>query len=153
MAAKGTSVQLVGEEKLLALLRRMPKIAQARRIWRGAARGAAKPVIKEAKSMIENANFGDSDEHLIRSLKYRNFSSKMFNGLGGFVNFDKKSISRTFSNPAKASVLINNRKVKPLKKTYKNWIQEATDRKGKESADMLAKAFSKAIEREIKRML
>ena len=103
--------------------------------------------------MIENEQFGDSDEHLIKSVKYRNFSSNYYNGLGGFVKFDHRSKSRTFTNPAKAAVLIHNRKVKPLKKTYKNWIEEATERKGKESADLLAKAFSKAIEREIKRML
>jgi len=151
--AKGATIQLIGEKKLLNMIKKLPTKAKDRKLWRTAARAAGNPIVKEVRELVDNEMFADSDEELMRSVKYRNFSNNVLGGLGGYVKFAHKSESRFFTNPAKAAVLVYNRKVKPLKKTFKNWILKATEKRGKEASALLSKRVERFLEREINKLL
>ena len=144
----GATAKLIGEEKLLRLINRLPGNASKRRIWRSTARAAGNPIVKHARLKVP-VKEGD----LKRSIKYRNFSSSVLGGRGGYVGISHKSNSKTFTNPAKASVLVHNRKKNPLKKTHKNFITEAAREKMSESTALMEKRMQKFLEREIRKLL
>ena len=146
--ARGSTVQLVGEKALLDMLKKLPTRAKDKKFWRSTARAAANPIVKKVRTKVP-VDRGD----LKRSVKYKNFSDQAFGGLGGYVKFDHWSNSNTLTNPAKASILVHNRKVKPLKKTYGNFITEAERETGAQSAELMAKRAAKFMEREINKLL
>ena len=146
--AKGSTVQLIGDKQILNMLKQLPTKAKDKKFWRATARGAANPIVKKAKSLVP-VKKGD----LKRSIKYRNFSNNVHGGLGGYVKFDHRSKSDTMTNPAKAEILVNNRKVKPLEKTHENFITEAAKNTGDESVEVMAKRAEKFMDREITKLL
>jgi len=142
------SFEIVGDVELKNLIDKLPSIASQRRVWRSLARKASRPIIESVRSKVP-VDEGD----LKRSVKYVNYPSRYHNGLGGFVKFSSRSKSKTFSNPAKGSVLTNNRTVKPLHKTYRNFFDEAADDSGREALAEMERSGIKFLEREINKLV
>jgi hypothetical protein len=147
MAGK-TTIQLIGDKKLLNMLDALPLKAKDKKFWRTSARAAANPIVKSVRKKVP-IDRGD----LKRSIKYKNFSDQAFGGRGGYVKADHWSKSNTMTNPAKASILVHNRKTKPLKKTIPNFFKEAARETGTQSAEVMAKRAAKFMEREINKLL
>lgn len=145
--AKGKSIQLTGDKELIDLLNQFPNRARDKAFWRSTARAVSNPIVKRVRKKVP-IDRGD----LKRSVKYRNFSNEVYQGMGGYVKFDHWSNSETMTNPAKADILVHNRKVKPLKKTYKNFITEASDEVEDQSMQIMIKRTDKFFQRELKKL-
>ena len=154
--AKGTTIQLIGDKQILNMLKKLPTKAKDKKFWRATARGAAFPVVKEVRNLIEQDSFEDTEDHLLRAIKYRNFSNNVLAGLGGYVKFDHKAPNRDnkhLHKAALAAVLVFNRKVRPLKKTFRNWIKQAAKNEEDQSTKFMAKRAASFMQREIKKLL
>jgi len=145
--------QLIGDENLTKLIKQLPKFSAQRRVWRGIARSGSKPIIDSARSKVP-VRLGN----LKKSIKYKNYSTRFFNGLGGYVYVKatgKMPSGAKFNNPAKASVLIHGRNSSKgdIKNRSRDFIREAgEDSKIEVLADMERNA-KKFLEREIKKLI
>ena len=140
-------LRLDGSEELKKLLKQLPIKAKDKRFWRVAARGASNPIVRAIKAKVP-VDRGD----LKKSVKYRNYSNNVLGGRGGYIKFDHWSKSNTMTNPAKAEILVNNRKTKPLEKTYSNFMDDAVKQSGNESLKMMEKRSVKWLQTVIKKL-
>jgi hypothetical protein len=145
--AKGSTIRLEGDKELLNMLSKLPSKSKDKRFWRMSARAAANPIVKSIRSKVP-IDLGD----LKRSVKYKNYSNQV-PLLGGYIKFDHWSNSNTMTNPSKGSILVHNRKTKPLKKTHKNFMEAGSRESGSQSLEMMAKMAEKFMQREIKKLL
>lgn len=140
--------KLSGDKELLNVIFKLPNASSQKRVWQSLARSAANPIVKKVRTLVP-VDSGD----LKRSVKYRNFSSNTLGGRGGYVKFNHRSKSKNFTNPAKAQVLVHNRKNKPLHNTDKNYITEAAKVTKSQSMALMERRALKFLDREIKKLL
>lgn len=153
MPKKGKGFELIGDKELMNLIKKLPKMSAQRRVWRGIARSGSRPIIKEVRRRmpIDQGN-------MKRSVRYKNYSTKYFNGMGGTVKVKqtgKMPPGVNFSNPAKASVLTNGRNSSKgdIRNKYENWFEEAGQTQGPFVVSAMTQKARKFIEKEIKKLL
>lgn len=143
-----TGVILIGGEAIERVIDELPKESSKRRVWRRIARRGSRPIISDVRSQVPV-----KDGYLKKSIIYKNYPNRIYRGMGGWVKPGHFKDSNTMTNPAKASVLVNNRKVKPLNIAYPNWFERAAKRQRSAVLSRMEKDAAKFIDKEIEKLL